>query len=76
MSQKEFASWVEFYKLYPFDDLHRFHRPAVAVVGSLGGKVAADATMKWLAPEPVDPTLSEVDAEVFKAFGYSPNAAR
>lgn len=76
MSQKEFARWVEFFRLYPFDDLHRFVRPAVAVVNSLGGKVAATETMKWLAPEPVDPTISEVDAEVFRAFGYSPNAAR
>ena len=74
MSQREFASWIEFFKLYPFDDVHRYHRPAVAMVGAFGGKKAADAAMDWLAPDPVPPDLSPVDAEIMRAFGVSPNA--
>lgn len=37
MTRGEFESWREFYVLYPFDDLHRFHKPAAMVSVSLGG---------------------------------------
>jgi len=28
MSQRELRSWQKFYEESPFDDLHRYHRPA------------------------------------------------
>lgn len=37
MTLKEFESWKEFYALRPFDDLHRYHRPAAVVAHSMGG---------------------------------------
>lgn len=37
MTRKEFESWKEFYALRPFDDLHRYHRPAAVVAHSFGG---------------------------------------
>jgi len=37
MTRKEFESWKEFYALRPFDDLHRFHRPAAVIAHSMGG---------------------------------------
>lgn len=37
MTRKEFESWKQFYALRPFDDLHRFHRPAAVIAHSIGG---------------------------------------
>lgn len=50
ISAREFEFWKAFYRLFPFDDLHRFHRPAAAISASAGGKI--DSVLKWLAPEP------------------------
>ena len=51
MTQAEFVAWREFYKQQPFDDFHRFHRPAALVSVSLGGG-DVQARLDWLAPEP------------------------
>lgn len=37
MSQREFLNWCAFYELNPFDDLHRYHRPAALVATSMAG---------------------------------------
>lgn len=72
MTQREFARWVEFYRLFPFDDLHRFHRPAALLCSMQGGdfKKAMDA----LAPEPVPSGYSQAELNSFKAFGIKPPA--
>jgi hypothetical protein len=70
MTQSEFASWVEFYKLFPFDDRHRYHRPAAMVAASMGGKY--DDFIEFLAPEPKPAGLSKVDLSVIKALGLKP----
>lgn len=71
MSQKEFNQWCEFYRSNPFDDMHRFHRPAALVAGSLGG---GDIQMRldWLMPPVSDNEYSQADMSVFKAFGFKP----
>lgn len=71
MSADEFLSWREFFTLYPFDDFHRFHRPAALVsMGMGGGDVSA--RLEWLQPEPTAAPdaagLSEVDKSILKAF--------
>lgn len=69
MTQAEFASWIEFYRLAPFDDLHRFHRPAALVSQSLGGGDLA-ARLEWLQPQPeADHDMSDADRNTLRAFG-------
>jgi hypothetical protein len=71
MTQREFASWAEFYKLFPFDDRHRFHRPAAMVSVALGGGMYEER-LEFLSPEPVPEGLSKVDLSVIKALGLKP----
>jgi hypothetical protein len=66
MSRSEFEAWAAFYQMYPFDDLHRYHRPAVAVAASFGGK--ADQLMEYLAPEPVPPGMTAADFQTMRAM--------
>ena len=37
MSVPEFVRWMQYYKRNPFDDLHRYHRPAALISVSMGG---------------------------------------
>jgi hypothetical protein len=37
MTPAEFESWRAFYRLFPFDDEHRYYRPAAMVSVSLSG---------------------------------------
>ena len=37
MSVPEFVRWMQYYKRNPFDDLHRYHRPAALVSVAMGG---------------------------------------
>lgn len=65
---------MEFYKVFPFDDLHRFHRPASVVAASNGVKY--DKALKFLQPEPPGPPVpppegyTEVDVSMANAFGF------
>lgn len=71
MSHAEFGSWVAFYEMHPFDDYHRFHRPAALVSVSLGGG-SIDERLDWLQPPPPDPAdahLSAADIATLRAFG-------
>lgn len=73
MTQKEFASWVEFWKMCPFDDAGRYHRPAALIANATNGRDIPEA-LKWLARE-LEPDMqgfSEADANTFKAFGLTP----
>lgn len=69
MTLPEIADWIEFYKAQPFDDFHRFHRPAALVAGSLGGGDMQDR-LDWLQPPP-DDGLSSADRDLFKAAGFT-----
>lgn len=77
----EFASWVEFYRLWPFDDVHRYHRPAalVASFASIGMRdkaaIAVDDAMQWLQPQPETRGLSKAarnTLQAFERFGLKP----
>lgn len=37
MTEREFLDWCSFYESSPFDDAHRYHRPAALIAHSLGG---------------------------------------
>lgn len=90
MTLPEYLSWIEFYKLYPFDDFHRYHRPAALVAQSLGGEDAdVVAMLEWLQPDsnvgrPVPKAAAvtpvhqygAADMNTFKAFGFKPPAPR
>lgn len=68
MTADEFASWVEFFALYPFDDYHRHHRPAALVSASLGGGSNAIADrLEFLQPDPELAGMSDVDRSILKA---------
>lgn len=63
--------WIEYYKLYPFDDLHRFHRPAALIsVSMAGGDIAA--RLAYLQPEPGADDLNDADLRTIKALGFTP----
>lgn len=73
MSQAEFQRWFDFYQMHPFDDLHRFHRPAALVAKSMsGGDI--ENMIEWLHPQyngAADSEYSEEDLKTFKALGLS-----
>ena len=75
MSQAEFQRWFDFYKLYPFDDLHRYHRPAALISRSMSGADIGEL-LEWLQPreviEAAESGYSEADLNTFKAFGMTP----
>lgn len=54
--------------MYPFDDLHRFHRPAAVVGAAFGGKY--ESILGFLVPSPDNPALSDADRDVAKALGF------
>lgn len=75
MVQDEFLEWVEFYKLYPFDDLHRIHRPA-ALIATAGVEPAKrmraiDLAIDWLQPEPMNAGLVSSDIAMMRALGFT-----
>lgn len=67
MTEDEFLDWCVFYQDQPFDDLHRFHRPAALIAGSLGGGDMQER-LDWLQPPP-DDGLTNADRDLFKAAG-------
>ena len=71
MSQCEFERWYDFYQMNPFDDLHRFHRPAAWIARSMNG-AEIQPMIEWLHPDysnSLDSEYSEEDLKTFKALG-------
>lgn len=51
MSRPEFLAWREFYTKWPFDDMHRYFRPAAMIAQSFaGGEI--EKKLEWLQPKP------------------------
>lgn len=71
MTPAEFQSWVEFYIGQPFDDLHRYHRPAALVASSFNGDI--EGKLEWLQPRNGDDEYSSADITTMKAFGLKPS---
>jgi hypothetical protein len=69
MTADEFNSWVEFYKLFPFDDLHRYYRPAALVRSGMAGKY--EDALEFLQPEPLNEGLIQSDVSIMRAMGFA-----
>jgi hypothetical protein len=72
MSRAEFLAWGEFYRMFPFDDFHRYARPAALVASSMSGHLRE--RLEWLAPDPVPPGYSLAEVRTLAAFGLAPPA--
>lgn len=75
MSVVEFDAWQRFYEQHPFDDLHRYHRPAALVSASMGdGDIKK--RLEFLAPDVAEADKydgwSDADIATFKALGVVP----
>ena len=68
LTRRELESWREYYRRYPFDDLHRYHRPAALVARSMGGGDVHEL-IDWLQPPAGEVDLSEADVATLRAFG-------
>lgn len=64
------VTWRRFYELHPFDHYHLTHRPAAMIAAAFGGKF--DDRLKFLAPDPVAPGLTDPDLRTLAAFGITP----
>lgn len=77
MSRQEFMAWREYHRLFPFDDLHRYHRPAAMISHAAAGGGDAQVLrqrLSWLQPDPSegDGAYTEADLATFAAFGVKP----
>lgn len=73
----EVEAWREFYLLYPFDDVHRYYRPAALVSAALSsGNTDVNALIKkridWLQPAPLVMDASDADIKTIAALGGRP----
>lgn len=64
----ELESWRQFYQLFPFDDLHRYHRPAALIKASNANSF--EELCQVLQPTPAPEGLSTADAQIMRMFGY------
>lgn len=73
MTQAEFQRWLEFYRSWPFDDLHRYHRPAALIATNAGGGQIADR-LEWLQPPPAydENGRTTADLDLYEAAGLKP----
>lgn len=67
MSAAEFERWCDYYRIAPFDDRHRYHRPA-ALIASRNSRSPVEDLIDWLQP----PDMPTEDLSVFKALGVRP----
>lgn len=74
MSQAEFERWQLFYTEQPFDDLHRYHRPAALLAKASGGREQFSEYVKMLVNDSSKPEASDADMNTFAAFGMKPPA--
>lgn len=74
MVPSEFDGWIDYFDRHPFDDLHRYHRPALADTLIRGG-LPFDKVLDWMKDgEPMAPremTPEEADAQTLRTFGLS-----
>lgn len=70
MAQPEFLTWIEYFKLFPFDDYHRYFRPAALVAHSMrGGEI--QPLLDFLEPDRSSADISEADMNTLRAFGFT-----
>lgn len=69
LTEEEIDYWREFYRQHPFDDHHRYHRPAAYVASRHAGSQAAaayDAGLTFLSPKPKKPSRTLRPARVIR----------
>jgi hypothetical protein len=70
ITPSEFDGWCAKYRNEPFDDYHRYHRPAALIALRMAGGNIGDL-LDWLQPPP--PTgHTSADMDLFKAAGIRP----
>lgn len=68
MSAAEFVRWCSYYRQSPFDDRHRYMRPAALIAaGVYRSKKGPEYFLDYLQPR--ESSYSSVDESVFRAFG-------
>lgn len=72
MSEQEFRRWMRFYRQQPFDDVHRYYRPAALKAVSLGGGDFSEMMDFLLNKESEKDETDDVDLSVLRAFGIVP----
>lgn len=70
MTMREFRDWITFYRAHPFDDLHRYHRPAALISHSMKGGDIQDK-LDWLHPPKWQDDFSAADIRTMRALGVS-----
>lgn len=71
MTHREFVSWQEYFAEAPFDDHHRYHRPAVLVSQSM---VGGDVKDKFAFLEPGKSAEESAFERTLAAFGVEPSS--
>lgn len=68
ITQREFRDWMTFYRAHPFDDMHRYHRPAALVAQSMrpGGEI--QPLLDWLHPPEWATGLAQSDINTLRAL--------
>lgn len=70
MTNAEFLTWQEFYKLFPFDDRHRYYRPAALMSHSMSG-AKIDELLDFLQPDARNAGLTGADLAMMRALGFN-----
>ena len=70
MTRREFNDWVAFYRAHPFDDMHRYHRPA-ALVAHRMSRGDMQELIDWLHPPEWQEDFSAADIATIRALGIS-----
>lgn len=78
MSWPELRAWREYYRDFPFDDRHRYHRPAALIASRVRGapERALEQYLEWLEPDPATAGYSNADLNTLQAFGLRPPPKR
>lgn len=71
MSRQEFLDWIRFYRSWPFDDAHRYHRPAALIAQRLGGG-DINELIEFLQPPALPDGMSIAEFNTLRAFGMDP----
>lgn len=70
MPRKDYEAFRQFYQLFPFDDHHRFHKPAAVIAASMGMKM--EDSMRVLDPPPNESGWSQAELNSFRSGGVTP----
>lgn len=68
MSQVEFERWKHFYERFPFDDVHRYQRPAALMAKAAAPGSEMPKLLEWLG-RPLVQAPMDPDARTLAALG-------